>query len=215
VAWSERAAGDLALGVLAAQQQRPQPVDLPGPGGGELLAGTEQDPQCFAVTVSAGSGQPIGVQTQRGQDREVGIDRVRFSLATTGRAVRLLTLDDEQASGGDRAGQPGAVAAGPLDRHDHPGTRRTLGDPRKQLGIARAVVADGDGGDRCPTRVRDLHLMRVAMGIHPPDSIDDFCQHEHVAWCPFLGVGSPSAPAWMGTPSGTSVTGHANRRTGF
>ncbi|HSL09404.1 MAG TPA: hypothetical protein VK887_15720, partial [Pseudonocardiaceae bacterium] len=25
----------------------------------------------------------------------------------------------------------------------------------------------------------------------------------------FLGVGSTSAPAWMGTPSGTSVTGHA------
>jgi hypothetical protein len=53
--------------------------------------------------------------------------------------------------------------------------------------------------------------MGVAMGVHPYDGIDQFCQHGHVAWCPFLGVGSTSAPAWMGSPSGTSVTGHAQR----
>ena len=69
-------------------------------------------------------------------------------------------------------------------------------------------------GDRCPGRKRDFHLMTVAMGVHPYDSIDAFCQHGH--WPGVLpGGGSTSAPAWMGSPSGTSVTGHAPRRTGF
>jgi hypothetical protein len=69
------------LGVVATQQERPQPVGLLGTRGGQLVAGTQQNPQCFAVTIGAGSGQPIGVKAQRGQDREVGVNRVGFSLA--------------------------------------------------------------------------------------------------------------------------------------
>jgi hypothetical protein len=57
----ESAAGEGAVGVVAAQQQRAQPVGLRSAGGGEFLARTEQDPQRLAVPVRAWGGQPVGV----------------------------------------------------------------------------------------------------------------------------------------------------------
>jgi hypothetical protein len=63
-----------------------------------------QDSQGFAVTVGAGSGQPIGVESQRGQHRKMGIDGVGFAFAPALLAIGMLTLDDQQASGRDRAG---------------------------------------------------------------------------------------------------------------
>ena len=63
--------------------------------------------------------------------------------------------------------------------------------------------------------MRDLHLMGVAVGVDTDDGIDDFCQHGQRP-VPFLvRVNVGTGPAWMGSPSGTSVTGHALERTGF
>ena len=74
----------IAVGVVAAQQQRAQPVGLRGAGGGEFLAGAEQDPQRLAVAVRARGGQPVGVQAQRGQHGQVRVDRVGLALARGG-----------------------------------------------------------------------------------------------------------------------------------
>jgi hypothetical protein len=49
----EPAAGELTVDVVAAQQQRTEPVGLRGRDRGQLAAGAEQDPQGFAVTVGA------------------------------------------------------------------------------------------------------------------------------------------------------------------
>jgi hypothetical protein len=44
-----------------------------------------------------------------------------------------------------------------------------------------AVVADLHRGDRLASRVGDLHLMAVAVGVDPDDGIYDLCQHGHAA----------------------------------
>jgi hypothetical protein len=82
-----------------------------------------------------------------------------------------------------------------------------LGHPGKQGREARAVVADLQSGDRCSGGIRDLCLVGVTMGVDTDDGIDDSAK---------LGTGlilpgrwSWSAPAWMGSPSGISVMGHA------
>jgi len=76
------------------------------------MTGAKQDPQCFTVAVGARAGQPVSVHAQRGQHGQVRVDRVGLSFAAAGRAVGLLTLNEEQTGGGDRTGQPEAVAAG-------------------------------------------------------------------------------------------------------
>ena len=50
---SERRTSQITLGVPAAQQQRAEPVGLGGGDHGEFVAGAEQDPQRFAVTVGS------------------------------------------------------------------------------------------------------------------------------------------------------------------
>ena len=60
-----------------------------------------------------------------------------------------------------------------------------------------------------PGRKRDLYLMGVAMGVDTNDGVDDFCHHGQRPVPHFPGRGSTSAPAWVESPSGTSVTGHA------
>jgi hypothetical protein len=46
------------------------------------------------VPVRAGRGQPIGVEAQRAEHRQVRVDRVGFALAPSGPATGLLALDD-------------------------------------------------------------------------------------------------------------------------
>ena len=140
----ERAAGELAVGVVAGQQQRAQPVGLRGAGGGEFLAGAEQDPQRLPVAVGARGGQPVGVQAQRGQHGQVGVDRVGLAPPAAGLAVGLLALDhDSQAGGGQRAGQPDRRSCG-CPRCDTasrgPGAWSTI--QASSCGVAGGVVAD-------------------------------------------------------------------------
>src|SRR5690242_10856375 len=78
-----------------------------------------------------------------------------------------------------------------------------------------AVVADLHRRDRPTGRVRDLYLMSVPVGVDPDDGIYHLCQHGHVASRLLPGLGPTSAPAWVESPGGISVMGHASRRTGF
>ena len=175
----ERAAGEFAVGVVAAQQQRAQPVGLRGTGGGEFLTRTEQDPQRLAVAVRAWGGQPVGVQAQRGQHGQVGVDRVGLALPAAGLAVGLFALEHDEPGRGGGAGQPDAVAAGALDGHRQPRPGGVVDDPGQQLGVAAGVVADRGHGDRGAVGEGDLDLVGVAVGVDTDHGVDEFCQHGH------------------------------------
>ena len=101
-------------------------------------------------------------------------------LPAAGLAVGLLALDDRQAGGGDRAGQPDTETARALDRHDNPRPRRTVNDPGQQLREARAVVADPPGSDRNAAREGDLDFVAVAVSVNTDHGVDEFCP----AWAP-------------------------------
>jgi hypothetical protein len=117
-------AGGPAVGVVPGQQQGTQPVGLRGGGCGDLLAGNQQDTQRLPVAVGAQRRKPAGVQAQRGQHRQVGIDRVGLALPAPLLAAGLLALDHQQARGGQRPRQTlwGSITGsglGGLPRWDH------------------------------------------------------------------------------------------------
>jgi len=143
------------------------------------VAGAEQDAQGFAVAVGARNRQLAGVQAERGQDGEVGVDRVGFAFAAAGLAVGLFALEHEQARGGYGAGESDAVAAGAFDREGDAGSGSVLEDPGQQLGVAAGVVGDRAGGDRCPGGERDFYVVGVAVGVDTNDGVDEVCQHGH------------------------------------
>jgi hypothetical protein len=174
----ELSTGQLTVGVVAGQQQGTS-VGLRGVDGGELIAGAEQDPQGFAVTVSARNGQPVGVQSQCGQHRKMSIDRVGFALPAPSAAGWLGAFDDHESGGHGRAGQAYPVAAGPLDGYDQPRAGSVLHDPVDQLGVTVAVVADRAGRQRCPGREGDFDFMSIAVGVDSDDGVEQFCQHGH------------------------------------
>jgi hypothetical protein len=100
----------------------------------------------------------------------------------------LLTLDHQQASGGQRPRQPDPVAAAALDtdRHPRPGSHLRNGGQHSRE--PRAVVANLHRRDRLASRISELHLMAVAVGIDPDDGIYYLCQHGHAA-CLLPGCG--------------------------
>jgi hypothetical protein len=73
-------AGSPAIGVVTAQQQGTQPAALRVAGHRELRAGNQQDAQRLPVAVSPWHRHPGGVQAQRGQHRQVRIDRAGLAL---------------------------------------------------------------------------------------------------------------------------------------
>src|SRR5205814_2927156 len=106
---------------------------------------------------------------------------------------------------------PAAVEGRP--QHLAPQRPRTgycLSDQRQQMRETGAVVGDPSSQDRRPGRVRDLHFMAVPMRVDTDDGVDDFCQHGHTAssLLPRLRCRT-SAPAWVESPRGMSVTSHA------
>ncbi len=143
------------------------------------MTGAEQDAQGFAVAVGPRNRQLVGVEAERGQDGEVGVDRVGFAFAAACLAVGLFALEHEQAGGGDSAGESDAVAASALDRNDDAGSGSVLEDPGQQLGVTAGVVADRAGRDRGPGGERDFYVVGVAVGVDTDDDVDEICQHGH------------------------------------
>jgi hypothetical protein len=87
----------------------------------------------------------------------MGVDRVGLALPAAGLAVGLLALDDGQAGG--------------------PGAWSTI--QASNSGFAGVVIADLSCPDRSAGRERELHLVRVAVGVDTNDGVDEFCQHGH------------------------------------
>ncbi len=74
-------------------------------GGGRRGPGTRRGSGtgcCLTVTIGRWGGQPIGVLAQRGQHRQVRVDRIGPALAAAGCAVGLLALKYDQSGSGDR-----------------------------------------------------------------------------------------------------------------
>jgi hypothetical protein len=153
---------------------------------------------------------------QRAEHRQVRVDRIGFSLAAAGFAVRPCTLEYPQSGGGDGAGEADTVAAGALDRDRHPPSAGVLTDPAQQLGVAGTGVLDDAGGDRRSGAQGDLDLMGIAVGVDADHDIDDLCQHRHGSGVPSRTRVQPSAPAWMQvTGVANPVRSHALARTSF
>ncbi|MDT7706926.1 MAG: hypothetical protein QOG20_2533 [Pseudonocardiales bacterium] len=152
-----------------------------------------------------------GVQTQRGEHREMGVEGVGLALPAASLAVGPLALDHHQAGGGDRAGKSHAAASRALDRRHHTRPRSVVDDPCQQLGIACGVVADLPCPDRGARRERDLDLV-VSRWVSTPTTASTSSASMGTGLVRPAGSGSASAPARVGSPSGTSVTGHAHGR---
>ena len=178
---AQGSAGGPPVSVVAGQQQGPQPAGLRGAGLCHLLPGHQQDPQRLPVTVGPRHRQPAGVQAQRGQHRQVGIDGIGFALPAALFAAGLLALEHQQPGGGQRPRQPDPVAAAALDADRHPRPGRHLGDRGQQPGEPGAVVADPHHRDRLARRIGDHCLVGIAVGAGPDDGVDHLCQHGHAA----------------------------------
>jgi hypothetical protein len=73
--------------------------------------------------------------------------------------------------GGQEAGQPGAVAAGALQR-PAAAARRAFGDQAEQPGITGLVGWDLQLRDQPAVAVQDRGGMMVAVGVDPDDVVD-------------------------------------------
>jgi hypothetical protein len=70
------------------------------------VAGAEQDPQCLTIAVGPRQGEPVGIQTQGGEHREMSVDRVGLALPAARLAVGLLRLDDRDAAAATARASP-------------------------------------------------------------------------------------------------------------
>jgi hypothetical protein len=72
---------------------------------------------------------------------------------------------------GQEAGQPGAVAAGPLQR-PAAAAPRPLGDQAQQLLKARLAARDLQLGQQPTIAVKDRGGVGIAVGVDPDDVVD-------------------------------------------
>jgi hypothetical protein len=113
-----------------------------------------------------GLGKPVGVQPQRGQHGQVGVDRVGLALALAPFVGGLLTLDHDQTGGRQRLGQPYPVAAA-LERHRQPrpaaATQNHRSDAHRSVGHwqqRRSTVDLGVAGVGSDSLSRRRHRAR-------------------------------------------------------
>jgi hypothetical protein len=125
--------------------------------------------------------QPACLRAQRGQLRQVRVDRAGPALAAAQLAAGLLAPGHQQARGGQCPGQPDPVAAAALDADRHPRPGHHPGDRGQQPGEPAAVAADPQHRDRLARRIGDHCLMGIAAGAGPDDGVYYPCQHGHPA----------------------------------
>jgi hypothetical protein len=107
-----------------------------------------------------------------------GIDGIGLRPRTASGADRAVELDDQLTQLLQVAGQPGAVAAGALDRP--PTQASMLLGQCDQRGVAVLVGGHGDRGQHRAGVDRDQHRgVGIGVGVDPDDELDQFCQHGH------------------------------------
>ncbi len=116
--------------------------------------------------------------SQRFAPGTYGVEQVGLRAVAARRSVRPVELDDQFAAFGEVAGQPGAIAAGALDR-PRPKPRVPIGH-RHQLGVPVDVGVDRDlVGNGAGDRGDDGSSVGVLVSIDADDDIDEICQHGH------------------------------------
>jgi hypothetical protein len=107
-----------------------------------------------------------------------GVQRVGLGAVAAGCSLGPVQLNDLLMVSMQEPGQPGAVAAGALDRPDP--LAWLLGGQGQQLLVAgrrgrhRRLVDHRTGG-----RGHDGEGVGVLVGVDPDDDIDEVCQHGH------------------------------------
>jgi hypothetical protein len=121
------------------------------------------------VATLAGAGQVVTAKRlPAGPD---GVQRVALGAVAAAGPLGPVDLGHPLTLGGQEAGQPGAVAAGPLQRPAAP-SRRALGDQAEQPRITGLVGWDLQLRDQPAVAVQDRGGMMVAVGVDPDDVVD-------------------------------------------
>jgi hypothetical protein len=121
-----------------------------------------------------------------------GADRVEgvgLGAVASGRTVRAVELDHQLVTAVEVSGEPGAVAAGALDR---PGSKSRVSiRHRDELGVAVRVGVDGAFVEHgAGGRVDHRGGVGVLVGVDTDDDVDDLCQHGHAFSLPGRTCGS-------------------------
>ncbi len=122
-------------------------------------------------------------------------------------------LHDLFSRPGKERGKPRREAAHALQRPDPLG-RCVAINPRQHPGVTRCVGAISKVGTGPTGRgVHHDQIDGVSVGVAPDDVIVLFCQHDHAVVLSSKGR-TQSAPAWeQVTRRGSTVKGHARKRT--
>jgi hypothetical protein len=167
------------------------------------LAGALQHPDRLPVAAPARLREPLALKRLvGGPDR---VEPVGLGAGAARRALGPIDLDHPLALLEQVAGQPGAVAAGRLDR-PHPPPRGVLARERQQppvtqrVGRRRRVRPDDPGCD-----LHDRRGVGVAMGVDTDRVVGSLCEHLR----DLLDEGVDCRqPARATAPLGETVMGH-------
>jgi hypothetical protein len=175
-----RHAAQLAAQLLGStDDERLELVDGSNPAAGGVPSGGQQHPQRFAVAAAA--RQRLVLVAKGLPSRTDRIDRVGLGAGRAGGALGPGDLHDPLAVGVQKCGQPGAVAAGALDRPAAP--RRVAGDLRAgelQELLVAGGVGPGRGLGEDPTdRAEGGSRQGVTVGVDADDAVDGVCQDGH------------------------------------
>jgi hypothetical protein len=145
---------------------------VPAAIGGDLdraSAGQLQHPQRLPLATLAWAGQVLAAQCfPAGPD---GVQRVALGAAAAPGPLGPVDLNHPLALGGQNAREPGAVAAGALQRPAAP-VRHPLDDEAQQLGVARLAARDLQLGHQPAVVVQDRGGVAVTVGVDPDDVVD-------------------------------------------
>jgi hypothetical protein len=131
-------------------------------------AGKLQHPQRLPLATLPWAGQvlpPQGLPT--GPD---GIQRVALGAGPATRPLGPVDLEHPLAMLQQEAGQPGAVAAGALQR-PAAATRCSLGDQAQKCFVAGLAAWDLQLGDQAAVGVQDRGGVGIAVGVDPNDVV--------------------------------------------
>jgi hypothetical protein len=149
--------------IRAGQEQCPGLVDRPGAFSRGAALGDHQRPDRLDRAVAALRRSP-GPPRLGGAGRADGVQRVGLALPAAVLAVGAARLHDPDAGRGDVAGQPGAVAPGPLDPDQADGPEPA--QPAQQASVPGSRSRELPHAEQSPDRIERSGDVRVGVGVH-------------------------------------------------
>ena len=187
--WSRSCSGALTISALSWQIALVRAMNGARSGG-------QQDAHRFAVAASPRLGEVFaGQRFAGGAD---GVEVVGLGAVAAGRSGRPVDLDDPFAVFEQVGGEPGAEAAGALDRPDAPPGGVFVGE-REHPAVAERVGGESVAATSRSGRVDDRDGVVVSVGVDADDGVDLPCQHGHAGSSrlsgPLVGAGPGAVTA--------------------